>query len=46
LELGGVVTYHFPNTGFGMRFNAVTDEDRKRLGWLVKAEGSKAEKLS
>jgi hypothetical protein len=44
LELRGVVTYHFPNTGFGVCFNAVTAEDRKRLGWLVKAEGRKAGK--
>jgi hypothetical protein len=44
LELRSVVTYHFPNTGFGVRFNVLTDEDRKRLGWLVKAEGRKAGK--
>ena len=42
LELRGVVTYHYPNTGFGVRFEAASAEDRKRLEWLVKAEGSKA----
>ena len=42
LEFRGVVTYHFPNTGFGVRFEAASAEDRKRLQWLVKAEGRKA----
>lgn len=44
LELRGVVTYHYPNTGFGVRFEAASPEDRKRLEWLVKAEGRKAGK--
>jgi hypothetical protein len=42
LELQGVVTYHCPNTGFGVLFKAASAEDRKRLGWLVKAEERKA----
>lgn len=42
LELRGVVTYHYPNAGFGVRFESVSPEERKRLEWLVKAEGSKA----
>lgn len=42
LALRGVVTYHFPNVGFGVRFTAASTEDRKRLEWLVKAEGRKA----
>lgn len=44
LELRGIVTYHFPNTGFGVLFKATSAEARKRLEWLVKAEGSKAGK--
>ena len=42
LELRGEVTYHSPPVGFGVRFTAVSEEDRKRLAWLVRAEGSKA----
>jgi uncharacterized protein (TIGR02266 family) len=44
VELQGVVTYHFPNTGFGVRFESASAVDRKRLEWLVKAEGRKAGK--
>lgn len=44
LELRGEVTYHCPNAGFGVRFTAVPDEDRRRLAWLVRAEGLKAER--
>lgn len=39
IELQGVVAYKYPNAGFGVRFlNVSSEEDRKRLEWLVKAE--------
>jgi Tfp pilus assembly protein PilZ len=42
LQLRGEVTYHSPTIGFGVRFTRASDEDRKRLAWLVRAEGLKA----
>jgi hypothetical protein len=44
IELRGEVTYQFPNVGFGVRFTAATAADRRRLEWLVRAEGHKANK--
>jgi PilZ domain-containing protein len=38
IELQGEVVYVYPNTGFGIRFTNVSETDRKRLEWLVKAE--------
>lgn len=45
LVLRGVVAYHFPNTGFGVRFTEASAEDRRRLEWLVKAEGRKGREV-
>lgn len=42
IELRGEVTYQFPGLGFGVRFTGASAEDRRRLEWLVKAEGRKA----
>lgn len=42
IELRGEVTYQYPNAGFGVRFTGGSDEDRRRLEWLVRAEGRKA----
>ncbi len=43
LELRGEVAYQFPGIGFGVRFTGASEADRRRLEWLVKAEGRKAE---
>lgn len=44
IEVQGEVVYAFPNSGFGVRFTSMSDADRKKLEWLVKAEGHKAKK--
>ena len=44
IRLRGVVTYEYPNMGFGVRFTEVSEADRKRLEWLVKAESYRAGK--
>ena len=44
IELHGEVVYSHPNMGFGVRFTDISDSDRKRLEWLVKAEAYRAEK--
>ncbi len=38
LELRGEVIYAYPSIGFGLQFTDMSDADRKRLEWLVKAE--------
>jgi hypothetical protein len=38
LEVAGEVTYSYPNVGFGVQFRDVSEEDRKRIDWLLKAE--------
>ena len=42
IELQGEVTYQFPSMGFGVRFTGASEADRRRLEWLVRAEGRKA----
>lgn len=42
IELRGEVTYQFPGVGFGVRFTDASEADRRRLDWLVRAEGRKA----
>ncbi|HEY6121580.1 MAG TPA: PilZ domain-containing protein [Pyrinomonadaceae bacterium] len=37
LELEGDVTFTDPRIGFGVEFGAMSDEDRKKLQWFVKA---------
>ncbi|MFN2510213.1 MAG: PilZ domain-containing protein [Pyrinomonadaceae bacterium] len=45
IEVKGVVAYKYPNAGFGVRFLSISSEDdRKRLEWLVKAQAYRAEK--
>lgn len=44
LELRGEVTYQSPHAGFGVKFTGASDDDLKRLEWLVRAEGLKAER--
>jgi hypothetical protein len=36
IEVEGVVTYSYPNVGFGVKFTEVSDEDREKLEELVK----------
>lgn len=39
IEVKGSVVYRYPNAGFGVRFLSISSEDdRKRLEWLVKAQ--------
>ena len=42
IELQGEVTYQYPGVGFGVRFTGALEADRRRLEWLIKAEGRKA----
>ena len=44
IALEGKVTYAYPNMGFGVRFTNMSEADRKRLEWLIKAEAYRAEK--
>lgn len=47
IEVEGVVAYRYPNAGFGVRFlNMSSEDDRKRLEWLVKAEDYRVQKAS
>ncbi|HEV7858685.1 MAG TPA: PilZ domain-containing protein [Pyrinomonadaceae bacterium] len=45
IELQGEVVHKYPNVGFGVRFTNISEPDRKRLEWLVKAEEYKVDKL-
>jgi hypothetical protein len=44
IELQGEVIHAYPNVGFGVRYTNVSDSDRKRLEWLVKAEAYRTDK--
>jgi Tfp pilus assembly protein PilZ len=44
IEMQGEVVYTQPSLGFGVRFTTISDYDRKRLKWLVKAEAYRADK--
>lgn len=44
MDLRGEVIYEYPNMGFGVHFTDISDADRKRLEWIVKAEEYRAEK--
>ncbi len=44
IALRGEVTYQFPGVGFGVRFTQASAEDRRRLEWLVRAEGLRADR--
>jgi hypothetical protein len=44
IELQGKVIHKYPNVGFGVRFTNISDADRKRLEWLVRAEAYRADK--
>jgi Tfp pilus assembly protein PilZ len=37
MEIEGEVTFASPRVGFGIRFTNITDANRKRLEWLLKA---------
>ena len=38
IKLEGEVVYKHEDMGFAIEFTGITDEDRKRLGWLINAE--------
>lgn len=38
IDIEGEVTYVDESVGFGVRFINVTDDDQKKIEWLVKAE--------
>ena len=45
IELKGEVAYKYPNAGFGVRFvNISSEDDRKRLEWLVTTQAIRAQK--
>jgi len=45
IEVKGEVAYKYPNAGFGVRFVTISSEDdRKRLEWLVKAQAYRTQK--
>jgi hypothetical protein len=44
IKLQGEVVYGHPGTGFGVRFTKLSESDRQRLEWLVKAEAYRADK--
>jgi hypothetical protein len=37
MEVEGEVTFSDPPVGFGVRFTNMSEPDRKKLDWLVKA---------
>ena len=37
IEIEGEVVYTYPSIGFGVRFTNVSDSDRRKLEWLIKA---------
>ena len=37
IEIEGQVVYTYPSIGFGVRFTNVSDSDRRKLEWLIKA---------
>ena len=44
IEVRGQVIYKYPNAGFGVRFVSISESDRQRLEWLVKAAAYQAGK--
>src|SRR2546425_13288748 len=44
IDLEGEVMYEQPGTGFGVRFTNLSEFDRQRLEWFVKAEAFRADK--
>ena len=38
MDVEGEVTFADPNVGFGVQFTNVSEEDRKKIDWIVKAE--------
>lgn len=44
IEIEGEVAYASPPSGLGVRFTSMSDADRKKLEWLVKAEDYKTKK--
>lgn len=44
IDIEGEVVYTYPNMGFGVRFTNVSDSDRKKLDWLIKAAAYREDK--
>ena len=44
IKLEGHVVYKLEDMGFAIEFTTATDEDRKRLAWLIRAEAQLAQK--
>jgi len=44
MEVEGEVTFSDPPVGFGVRFTNMSEPDRKKLDWLVKAGEYRADK--
>lgn len=44
INIGGQVVYKIEDRGFAIEFMTATEEDRKRLAWLIRAEAQLARK--
>jgi hypothetical protein len=44
IKIEGRVVYKLEEMGFAVEFTTATDEDRKRLDWLIRAESKLAER--
>jgi hypothetical protein len=44
IKIEGRVVYKVEEMGFAIEFKNATDEDRKRLAWLIRAEARMAER--
>jgi hypothetical protein len=44
IKIEGQVVYKIEDMGFAIEFTHITNEDRKRLDWLIRAEAQLAQK--
>lgn len=44
IKIDGEVVYKFEEVGFAIRFTSASEEDRKKLKWLIRAETLLAKK--
>ncbi len=44
IQIEGQVVYKIEEMGFAIEFTSASDEDRKRLSWLIRAEAQMAQR--
>ena len=44
IKIDGQVVYKIEEMGFAIEFTSASDEDRKRLNWLIRAEAQRAQR--